>query len=321
MTRSEMRHIEIAVVGLGGVGGYFGFKLAHAFGRGGEAKVTFAARRATYETVKERGLVLLSPEHEIQVARPDLLLSSVEALTIVDLVLICVKEYDLEQVCQQLKEKVTERAVILPLMNGVDIYDRIRKVITKGIVLPACVYVASHIKEKGIVEHKGKPGLIVFGKDPAFPQFYPEKVMELLQRAGIRYDYREDPFPDIWAKFVFIASFGLVTARYNLPMGKVNEEEELKEQAWSIMSEVVTVAGSKGVVLPDDIIDRTFRKASSFPYHTPTSLQLDIHSGRPGNELELFAGAILGYGEEVKVPTPETRRIYEEIKKLELRAK
>jgi 2-dehydropantoate 2-reductase len=307
--------MEIAIIGLGGVGGYFGFKLAHAFGRGNGASVTFVARKATYEAVKERGLALLSPEHEDQVVKPDLLLSAVEALAKPDLVLICVKEYDLEQVCQQLGDKVSESTIILPLINGVDIYDRIRKVITKGIVLPACVYVASHIKEKGVVEHKGKPGLIVFGKDPAFPQYVPEEVIGVFRKAGIQHQYQEDAFPDIWAKFVFIASFGLMTARYNQPIGKVNEEEELKERALSIMKEIVTIAGLKGVVLPSDIIDQTFEKASGFPYHTPTSLQLDIHSGKSDNELELFAGAILKHGEEVKLPTPETRRVYEEIKK------
>lgn len=311
-----MRQMKIAVIGLGGVGGYFGFKLAHVFSRGNEASVTFVARQATYEAVKERGLVLLSPEHEDQVVKPDLLLSSVEALAKPDVVLICVKEYDLEEVCRQLKDKVSETTIILPLMNGVDIYERIRKVIVKGIVLPACVYVASHIKEKGVVEHKGKAGLIVFGKDPAFPQYTLEDVNRILMKADIQYQYQEDSFPDIWAKFVFIASFGLVTARYNLPIGKVNEGEELKERALSIMRELVAIAGLKGVILPNDIIDRTFQKASAFPYHTPTSLQLDIHAGKTDNELELFAGAIMRYGEEVRVPTPETRRIYEEIKKL-----
>jgi 2-dehydropantoate 2-reductase len=143
-------------------------------------------------------------------------------------------------------------------------------------------------------------------------------LIGILRKAGIQYQYQDDAFPDIWAKFVFIASFGLVTARYNLPIGKVNEEEELKEQALSIIKEIVTIAGLKGIALPNDIIDRTFQKASGFPYHTPTSLQLDIHSGKSDNELELFAGAILRYGGEVKVPTPETRRTYEEIKKLEI---
>src|SRR5690606_1406132 len=311
-----MRQMKIAIIGWGGVGGYFGFKLAHTFSKGNEASVTFAARKATYEAVKERGRVLLSPEHEDQVITPHFLVSSVEALAKPDLVLICVKEYDLEQVCQQLRDRVSETTILLPLMNGVDIYDRLRKVISKGIVLPTCVYVASHIKEKGVVEHKGKPGLVVFGKDPAFPQYTPDEVIGIFRKADIQYQYQEDSFPEIWAKFVFIASFGLVTARYNLPIGKVNEEEELKERAMSIMQEIVTIAGIKGIVLPDDIINRTFQKASSFPYYTPTSLQLDVHSGKSDNELELFAGAIMRYGEEVRVPTPETRRIYKEIKNL-----
>lgn len=86
------------------------------------------------------------------------------------------------------------------------------------------------------------------------------------------------------------------------------------------MQEIVTIAGLKGIVLPANIIDLTFQKASTFPYHTPTSLQLDVHSKRQNNELELFAGAIIRYGEEVKASTVATGRVYEEIKNLGLLA-
>lgn len=309
---------DIAVIGLGGVGGYFGYKLALAFSQGKEVKVTFIARGKTYEQVKKKGLTLLSPEHGENRVHPDALLQHVEELSKIDLAIICVKEYDLEKVCRELKRKVKEDSVILPLMNGVDIYDRIRKIISKGIVLPACVYVASHIKEKGIIEHKGKPGQLVFGKDPAFPQDTPEKVMEIFRKAGIQYDYQEDPFPAIWTKFVFIASFGLVTSRYDVPIGKANEDVEIRQMVRSIMEEITAVAKLKGVVLPQDIIGRTFRKASSFPYATPTSLQLDIRSGKEANELELFAGAVLKYGEQIQVPTPATKQIYDEIKRLKM---
>ena len=77
-----------------------------------------------------------------------------------DLIFICVKEYDLENVCQQLVKVITPDTVLFPMMNGADIYDRIRKIIPDHVILPSCVYVASHIKEKGIVEHKGKSGLL-----------------------------------------------------------------------------------------------------------------------------------------------------------------
>lgn len=154
---------------------------------------------------------MLSPEHSNSVAKPDLLLSNIDDLQIFDVVIICVKEYDLENICLSLRDKITDNTVLIPLMNGVDIYERIRKTITNGIVLPTCVYVTSHIKESGIVEHKGGLGKIVLGKDPQNPNFEPKNVVELIHNAGINVDYKENSFPDIWIKFFFIASFGLVT--------------------------------------------------------------------------------------------------------------
>lgn len=308
-------HSEVAVIGLGGVGGYFGFKLAQSLRPDRNVKVIFVARHSTFDHVASKGLRLLSPEHGDPVVKPDWLLSSVEELSAIDLVLICVKEYDLEKVCEQLNGKLTDSSVILPLMNGVDIYDRIRKKVTKGIVLPACVYVASHIKATGVVEHKGDPGRIIFGNDPSFPHYVPDKVMELFKKSGVVFEYRQDPFQEIWTKFLFIAPIGLVTARYNVPIGKVHEDDDLKTQARVIMQEVLAIADARGISLPEDIIERTFQKADTFPYHTPTSLQLDIHAGKENSELELFAGAIIKYGKQHAVPTPETRRLYEEIKK------
>lgn len=204
--------------------------------------------------------------------------------------------------------------MILPLMNGVDIYERIRKVIPNGIVLPSCVYVASHIKEKGIVEHKGNPGKIIMGKDPENPQYDALEIAELFQNAGIDLSYKEDSFPDIWTKYFFIASFGLVTARYNKSIGQVIEEPLLQERATLIMEEIEAIAKRKEISIPQDIIEKTFQKAGSFPYQTPTSLQLDIQSGKADTELELFAGAIMDYGNSLEIPVRATRQIYQEIK-------
>lgn len=314
MEASKLKTVtEIAVVGLGGVGGYFGFKLAQRFSEQEDVKVTFITRGATYDAVKSKGLILHSAEHQKNRVHPDRLLRTVDDLTKIDLLLVAVKEYDLENICKQLKGKVTDDTVILPLMNGVDVYESIRKVIPQGIVLPACLYVASHIREKGTVEHQGLPGKIIFGNDPRFPEYKPEQVMAIFKQAGIQYEYEKDPFPAIWAKFLFIASFGLVTARYNLPIGKVNEDSVLRKNARQIMQEIAGIAQSKGINLPEDAIELAFQKAATFPYQTPTSLQLDVHSKKGDNELELFAGAILRYGAEMAVITPVTKKIYEEI--------
>jgi 2-dehydropantoate 2-reductase len=306
---------KIAVIGLGGVGGYFGFKLNEAK-RPTEVNVTFLARSTTYDIVKRKGLTLLSPEHVHSVTQPDQVIQEMAELNQPDLILICVKEYDLEQVCQQLVGVVTDNTVLLPLMNGVDIYDRIRKIIRKGVVLPACVYVASHIKEKGVVEHQGKTGKIIFGPDVLRKDAPIDWVLELLQQSGADVTFMDNPSAEIWTKFIFIAPFGLVTARYNQSIGQVCQEGELKARAASMMEEIKAIATLKQIGLPDNIIERTFQKAETFPFHTPTSLQLDIHSQKSNNELELFAGAIMRYGSELGVPVPQTEAIYNEIRQL-----
>lgn len=309
-----MKTKELTIIGLGGVGGYFGFKLAQKYASSDALNISFVARAQTYEIVKEKGLTLLSAEHENPIAHPHQIYSNLEELPATDVFVICVKEYDLENICRQLKSRIKDDTVILPLMNGVDIYERIRKIISNGIVLPSCVYVASHIKEKGVVEHKGNPGKIVMGKDPENPQYDALEVATLLKDAGIDLDYKEDSFPDIWTKYFFIASFGLVTARYNKSIGQVVEEPELHNRAALIMKEIKEIAKKKEVDISEDIIEKTFQKAASFPYQTPTSLQLDVQSGKANTELELFAGAIIDYGKDLGIPVAETRQIYNEIK-------
>jgi 2-dehydropantoate 2-reductase len=308
-----MKATELAIVGLGGVGGYFGFKLARKYAGIPGVNITFVARGKTYDSVSENGLTLLSPEHPDPVTHPDKLIKNISELENAGIILICVKEYDLENVCAQLKTRIGASAIILPLMNGVDIHERIRKITPDAIILPACVYVASHIKEKGIIEHKGNPGKIIVGKDPQRPDYQPGQVIGLLADADIDVEYREDAFPAIWTKYFFIASFGLVSARYNKSIGQVYEEPALHKRARRIMEEIEAIAIQKGITLPGDIIEQTFRKAASFPYHTPTSLQLDVQSGKANTELELFAGPILEYGRIFNTPVEETSKIYGEI--------
>ncbi len=311
-----MKSKKIAVIGIGGVGGYFGFKIAQRYEKDKEVDVTFIAHQETFRIIKENGLTLLSPENLAPTVRPDHILANITEINDAGLILICVKEYDLESVCKELKEKVSENTLLLPLMNGVDIYDRIRKVISNGVIFPSCVYVASHIKEKGVIEHKGISGKIIFGKDPLHINYEPKWVIDLLKECRIDIIYKENSFPDIWIKFFFIASFGLVSARYDKSIGQVIEETELKKRVTAIMQEIQKIASKKAIDLPGSIIEQTFQKAGTFPYDTQTSLQLDVQSKKANNELDLFAGAIINYGKQLNIPVNETEKIYNEIKQM-----
>ncbi|MFD1094700.1 ketopantoate reductase family protein [Salegentibacter chungangensis] len=313
-----MNKKHIAVVGTGGVGGYFGFKLNKTNETTRRHKISFTARGETYRILKENGLSLLSPEHSENRTRPDEIYGEIAEIRNPHLVLICVKEYDLENVCRQLSGVISEETILLPMMNGADIHERIRSIIPHNIILPSCVYVASHIKEKGIIEHHGKPGKLIFGKDPEHLSEDVDWVAELIRESNIDYEFRKSALTDIWTKFIFIASVGLVSAKHNSSIGAVFAEEHQKKEAIAIMREVKLIADKKQIYLPEDIIQKTVEKAAAFPFGTPTSLQIDINSGKEENELELFAGTIIRYGAELQVDTSSTKKIYQQLKKKQL---
>lgn len=307
---------HIVVLGQGGVGGYFGFKINQANETSKKYKVSFVARGETYQRIQKNGLVLLSPEHPIDHTYPDAVEQNIRNLKDLDLVLICVKEYDLENICRELKEIISNETVLLPMMNGADIYERIRKIIPGNIILPTCLYVASHIKEKGIVEHKGKAGKMIVGRDPEHFSADVEWIVDVLKESKIDFDFKDNSITDIWTKYIFIASFGLVTAKHNSSIGTVCTDETQKTEALEIMKEIRLIADSKRIALDKEIIEKTFERAATFPFETPTSLQLDINSRKENNELELLGGAILRFGKELAINTPFTYKIYNEIKVL-----
>jgi 2-dehydropantoate 2-reductase len=307
---------HIAVLGLGGVGGYFGFKINQENESSKKYKVSFVARGETYQKVKENGLVLLSPEHPVDHTYPDAIEQNISDVKNADLLLICVKEYDLENICQQLKEVISSETVLLPMMNGADIYERIRKIIPDNVILPTCLYVASHIKEKGIVEHKGKAGKMIVGRDPEHFSADVDWIVDILKESKIDFDFKDNSLADIWTKYIFIASFGLVTAKHNSSIGMVCTDENQRTEASEIMKEIKRIADKKRIALDEDIIQKTFEKAATFPFETPTSLQLDVNSGKENNELELLGGAVLNFGKELSIETPVTQKIYNEIKAL-----
>lgn len=307
--------MNIIVIGLGGVGGYFGFKINEVNKIRKEHCVTFVAKEKTFDVVNENGLRLYSNQHEY-ITKPDYLCKSISEIKNPDLILICVKEYDLENVCVQLKDAIAKDTILLPMMNGVDIYDRIKKIIPENTILPSCVYVASHIKEKGVVEHKGNTGKLIFGRDANNFSRDIDWVVEILNNADFSCQFKDDASIEIWTKFIFIASFGLITAKYNSSIGEVINNPYQREEAKKIMVEIKTIAEKKKINLSKDIIEKTFNKAGLFPFETPTSLQLDINSSlKTDSELELFAGAIIKYGKTHNVVTHHTSLIYNCIKK------
>jgi len=310
-----MGYLNVCAMGVGGVGGYFGGKLAHAFSSNTDPTVNvfFVARGEHLETIKQNGLVLKSPEFESIRCRPKLATGRIIDLPPIDLFLICVKGYDLMEVATSVKDRVRENTIIMSLLNGADVWERLRAKMKTGIILPACVYVSAHIEAPGVVAHVGKPGKIIFGKDPDHPDYIPHEIFNIFEKASIDFEWKDNAQPAIWEKYLFISSFGLISARYDRTLGEILDDPLLKEEVVGIMNEVYAIALKKNIRLPGGIVDLSLKKAAMFPRDTQTSLQRDIQQKKGRSELELFGGTIIDLGEKMGIPTPTTKKIYHDL--------
>jgi 2-dehydropantoate 2-reductase len=307
-TKSVHRINNIAVIGVGGVGGYFGGKLCKLPQENTGCTVSFLARGDHLRAIQRDGLLLHSDGEDL-VCRPSLGTSDFHQLPPPDLCLLCVKEFDLAPVLSRLAPLIRDQTVILPLLNGVDISARVRHVITNGILLPACVYVGTHIERPGVIAQKGGACKILFGPDPLYPQFSPNEILQLFGRANIKCEWTPDIQVEIWKKFIFICAFGLVTAAFDKTVGQVLDSDGLRADAQAIVNEAIELAKVSGVRLPPDTAEAALLKARSFPHETRTSFQRDFERSDRRDERDLFAGTMLRVAAQFRVLIPTTQRV------------
>jgi 2-dehydropantoate 2-reductase len=175
---------------------------------------------------------------------------------------------------------ITGDTLIIPLLNGIDIYERIREILPTAIILPAGVYVSANIAEPGVVVQLGLAGTLFCGPDPEHAEDNYQHLAGFFQSLDINFQWHENPFYPIWEKFVFIASFGLVTAYSSETFGGVLADARLKELVKKVMAEIICLAKARGIMLKDDVADSVITKARAFPYETKSSYQRDIEADR-----------------------------------------
>ncbi len=307
---------SIGIIGVGGVGGYFGAKLCRLQQINGGATISFLARGEHLRTIQESGLLLTSESDGDFVCHPSLATDDFHRLPPLDLCLICVKEFDLPAALAGLAPLIRDETILLPLLSGVDVYSRVRSVIQQGVVLPACVYVGTHLERPGKVCQKGGSCRILFGPDPQRPGLSPQEVITVFQQAGIKSEWTSDIQVEIWKKFIFICAYGSVCAAYDKTLGEVLEDATLKEEVRGMMMEASALATTSGVRLPDDIVEVSLRKAQDFPPAAKTSFQRDFERRDKPDERNLFGGAILRLADRLHVPVPRTRSVVAVLEKL-----
>lgn len=300
---------RIMVFGMGGVGSYLGARLSVL----DDAELVFIARGAHLKAIQSKGLSYQDPEGHETVVRPFLATDNPEEAGPVDYVFLCVKGYDLDSACKAVQPLLKSDTVILPLLNGADIYERIRSVIDGSVVLPGGIYISSSVCSPGHVIHGAGNGNVFMGREPGNASYDPAGLLDIFTRAGIPAEWHEDPFPAIWNKFLFIAAYGLVTGMSGKPIGAVIEDEDLASKVLGIQKEIAAIAKAKGISLADDAAEAAFEKGKSFPASMKTSFQRDLEVPGKPHEGDLFGGSILRMGRELGIATAVSSDVYNRI--------
>jgi 2-dehydropantoate 2-reductase len=304
---------NVCVYGIGGVGGYFGGRIAHEISKGNRTiQVYFIGRGEHLKAVQQHGLNLITDKEEFT-CFPNIATDNIRHIPTPDLYLLCVKGYDLDNAVASISKNISADTIILPLLNGVDICERIRTGLQKAIVSPACVYVSSSIEKPGTIRQKGPEGHIIFGKDPKHLSYNYEHLIEFFNEMGISSAWHDNPYPAIWEKYIFITAFSLMSAYSGKTIGQVLSDDKLKSMTENIMKEVVSIGRAKNIDFKQDIVEKTIQKAKKFPYESKTSFQRDYEKGSIRNEGDIFGGTLIRMAKEHNILIPTITKVYGEL--------
>jgi 2-dehydropantoate 2-reductase len=291
--------MRIAVVGSGGVGGYFGGRLAAA-----GSEVIFLARGAQLDALRSRGLQIHSPLGDVHLPRVDAT-DDPSTVGAVDVVFFTVKLYDTESAMTLLPTLIGSGTVVIPFQNGVDSVDRLVRAVGREHTAGGTAYVAAVVAEPGVIRHTANDRLI-FGELDGTRSPRLERLLEACGPAGFNASLSDDIERDIWRKFVWLSMFSGVTTVTRLPIGAIREDPNLVALCQAAVMEGMAVAHARGVALPVALLDQVAPNLHALPPEAKSSMLEDLERGKQ-LELPWLSGAVVRIGEQFDVPTPTHR--------------
>jgi 2-dehydropantoate 2-reductase len=297
--------MRIAVMGAGGVGGFYGGRLARA-----GCDVTFIARGAHLAALRERGLTI---ENE---AQGDIHIPKVQAtddpagIGPVDLVLFSVKLWDSEAAARAVKPIVEPDTAVLSLQNGVLKDDVLRREFGARAVMGGVGYVATHIARPGVIHQTGTIQRMVFGEYDGRRSPRAKRLLDAALAAGIQAELSVDVRRAIWEKYVFLVGLSGTTATMRKPIGAIRGNAQARAFLYELMKEVVAVGRAHGVALPEDYAAQRLAFADTLPEDMSSSMHHDLEQGNR-LEVEWLSGGVVKLGAEAGVPTPANRAVWD----------
>ena len=295
--------MNIVIYGTGGVGGYFGARLAQAGNN-----VTFIARGKHLEAIKQEGLQLKSINGD-HLVNPANATNKISTIKNIDLIIISVKTWQLSEVAKIIKPVLNEDTMVISLLNGCNNHEILASIIDKKHILGGLCKVVSFVENYGVINHVAYEPTIVFGE---LNNNKTERILQLekvLKDAKITNKVADDIQKEIWIKYLYITTVSALGALTRASHGEMIASPYIKNMLLKTAEEIYAVAKGKGVHLPKNIIEKQFEIIESLPYETTASLQRDILDGKP-SELEAQNGTIVRLGKELGIPTPTNDLIY-----------
>ncbi len=298
--------LKIAVMGAGGIGGYYGGRLAAS-----GADVTFIARGAHLAAMRKDGLRIISPLGDVHIPSVNAT-DDPGAIGPVDIVMFCVKLYDVDEASELCKPLIGPDTAVISFLNGIDSEARMQAILGDGAVVGGVAQIPSNISEPGVIEHKAQFAVLEFGEldgrdSPRLTRFH-----DACTEAGIQSYLVHNIEAAIWLKFAILVPFATACCLTRLPGRILIEEPAVQDLAFTAIREIIALAEAKGVPLPPDALQSRMDMLNNFANARPSML-VDLDAGKR-IELEGLQGAVVRMAAELGVPTPVHQVAYAALK-------
>jgi 2-dehydropantoate 2-reductase len=299
--------MKIAVVGAGGVGGGFGAALAKA-----GANVTFIARGAHLQAMREKGLRLEGGRGDMHIV-PTQASDDPAAVGPVDIVLFCVKMWDVESAGERIKPLIGRDTAVIPLQNGIDAAERLAPILGPNAVMGGVAQISASIVAPGVIRQIGTFMRIIFGELDGKRSPRAEAFLALAKKADFETVLSEQIVTELWLKFILLATNASAMALTRQPIGKLRDDPDMRPHFIAAYQEVIDVGRASGAALPDDTLDRMLSFNKNAPPTMKASMALDLERG---NRIELpwLGGKVVEMGRKLGVPTPTHALMYAALK-------
>jgi len=295
--------MKIGVIGVGAVGGYYGAKLAKAGNN-----VTFITTERNQTYLREHGLIIKSYQGDFEIKKPHVG-HDFKFISDADLILFCVKSYHTKEVAAALKPRISEKATIISMQNGVENEDILAEIFGRERVIGAAVYISSSMPDRNVIKHTGF-GKVIFGELNGEISDRIRMIEQLFLNASIPAGVSSNIKKDLWKKLILnIASNGFASI-IGKPLSQLHEIPEAMQAFISVIKEAQMVASKEGYEITDDDLDDIIRitDTESFKNFKPSTLQ-DIEAGK-NIEIDAMQGAIIRAAKKHGLEVPVNNLIY-----------